>query len=158
MKDRIFEAGQNLVEGLWNGIGDKFNWITNKISEFTGGILDGIKDFFGIHSPSKLFETDIGYNLVYGLANGITKKTSTAVKSMTDLAKATVSPFSDLQANVGVAKNTLSSGVSSGSNSASSSAGGSTTLNFYQTNNSPKALSRLEIYRQSKNLLNFKGA
>ena len=29
----------------------------------------------------------------------------------------------------------------------------SVTNNFYQTNNSPKALSRLEIYRQSKNLL-----
>lgn len=33
---------------------------------------------------------------------------------------------------------------------------GNTTYNFYQTNNSPKALSRLEIYRQSKNLLAFK--
>ena len=31
------------------------------------------------------------------------------------------------------------------------------TNNFYQTNNSPKALSRLEIYRQSKNLLSMKG-
>ena len=29
--------------------------------------------------------------------------------------------------------------------------------NFNQTNNSPKALSRLEIYRQSKNLLRMKG-
>lgn len=155
MKDDIFNAGQNLVEGLWNGIGDKFNWITGKIQEFTGGILDGIKDFFGIHSPSKLFETDIGYNLVYGLANGITKKTSTAVKSMTDLAKATVSPFSNLQANVGIAKNNLSSGLSSsGGNSGSGSSGG-TTLNFYQTNTSPKSLSRLEIYRQTKNQLNF---
>lgn len=158
MKDDIFEAGQNLISGLWNGINDKFGWITNKISEFTSGILDGIKDFFGIHSPSKLFETDIGYNLVYGLANGITKKTSTAVKSMTDLAKATVSPFDNLQANVGVAKNSLSSGVSNIGNSGNGSAGGNTTLNFYQTNNSPKALSRLEIYRQSKNLLSFKGA
>ena len=27
------------------------------------------------------------------------------------------------------------------------------TYNFYQTNNSPKALSRLDIYRQSKNAL-----
>jgi|GEM_PF-2961271 phage-related minor tail protein len=156
MKDDIFTAGQNLVEGLWNGIGDKFNWITGKIQEFTGGILDGIKDFFGIHSPSKLFETDIGYNLVYGLANGITKKTSTAVKSMTDLAKATVSPFNDLQTNIGVAKNNLSSGLSSsGGNSGSGSTGGGTTLNFYQTNTSPKSLSRLEIYRQTKNQLNF---
>ena len=156
MKDDIFTAGQNLVEGLWNGIGDKFNWITGKIQEFTGGILDGIKDFLGIHSPSKLFETDIGYNLVYGLANGITKKTSTAVKSMTDLAKATVSPFDNLQANVGIAKNNLSSGLSSsGGNSGSGSTGGGTTLNFYQTNTSPKSLSRLEIYRQTKNQLNF---
>lgn len=31
------------------------------------------------------------------------------------------------------------------------------TYNFYQTNNSPKSLSRLEIYRQSKNLLAMKG-
>ena len=29
--------------------------------------------------------------------------------------------------------------------------------NFYQTNNSPKSLSRLEIYRQSKNLLQLRG-
>lgn len=155
MKDDIFNAGQNLVEGLWNGIGDKFNWITGKIQEFTGGILDGIKDFFGIHSPSKLFETDIGYNLVYGLANGITKKTSTAVKSMTDLAKATVSPFDNLQANVGIAKNNLSSGLSSSGGSSGSGSSGGTTLNFYQTNTSPKSLSRLEIYRQTKNQLNF---
>lgn len=158
LPEKIKNTGRNMVEGLWNGINDKFHWITDKISEFTTGILDGIKNFFGIHSPSKLFETDIGYNLVYGLANGITKKTSTAVKSMTDLAKATVSPFSDLQANVGIAKNSLSNGISSGVNSGSSSTGGNTTLNFYQTNNSPKALSRLEIYRQSKNLLSFKGA
>ncbi|MBQ6625425.1 MAG: hypothetical protein IIX39_06390, partial [Clostridia bacterium] len=30
------------------------------------------------------------------------------------------------------------------------------TNNFYQTNNSPKALSRLDIYRQSKNLLRLR--
>lgn len=34
---------------------------------------------------------------------------------------------------------------------------GTTVNNFYQTNNSPKSLSRLDIYRQSKNLLNMKG-
>ena len=33
----------------------------------------------------------------------------------------------------------------------------SVTNNFYQTNTSPKALSRLDIYRQSKNLLSMKG-
>lgn len=38
----------------------------------------------------------------------------------------------------------------------SQSVSNSTVNNFYQTNNSPKALSRLEIYRQSKNLLAMK--
>ena len=38
------------------------------------------------------------------------------------------------------------------------SAGGSPVYNFNQYNTSPKALSRLEIYRQSKNLLHMKGA
>jgi hypothetical protein len=37
------------------------------------------------------------------------------------------------------------------------STGASVVNNFYQTNNSPKALSRLEIYRQSKNLLGYAG-
>ena len=37
------------------------------------------------------------------------------------------------------------------------STSGNVTNNFYQTNNSPKALSRLEIYRQSKNLLRMRG-
>lgn len=32
---------------------------------------------------------------------------------------------------------------------------GATTYNFYQTNNSPKSLSRLEIYRQTKNALRY---
>ncbi len=40
------------------------------------------------------------------------------------------------------------------SNSTQSSSN-NTTLNFYQTNTSPKSLSRLEVYRQTKNLLNF---
>lgn len=34
---------------------------------------------------------------------------------------------------------------------------GNVTNNFYQTNNSPRSLSRIEIYRQSKNLLSMKG-
>lgn len=37
------------------------------------------------------------------------------------------------------------------------SVAGGVVNNFYQTNNSPKALSRLEIYRQSKNLLGYAG-
>ncbi len=42
-------------------------------------------------------------------------------------------------------------------NNSSNTSTNKVTNNFYQTNNSPKSLSRLEIYRQTKNLLNYKG-
>lgn len=51
----------------------------------------------------------------------------------------------------------LASKLSSGGYTSTQSTANSVVNNFYQTNNSPKALSRLEIYRQSRNLLNFKG-
>ena len=44
-----------------------------------------------------------------------------------------------------------------GNNNANGSTGfnGGNTINFYQTNNSPKSLSRLDIYRQTKNALRY---
>lgn len=48
-------------------------------------------------------------------------------------------------------------GIGGGSYSAAGAVAPVVNNNFYQTNNSPKALSRLEIYRQSKNLLSMKG-
>lgn len=47
-----------------------------------------------------------------------------------------------------------SMGGTSGSNGGSSQSV-SKVINYYQTNNSPKALSRKEIYRQTKNALGF---
>lgn len=80
-------VGKRLIEGLWEGIKDAGAWLWDKISGFFGGIVDGIKDFFGIHSPSKLFEDAIGKNLMLGLANGIDDEAESAVKSMTNAAK-----------------------------------------------------------------------
>ena len=36
-------------------------------------VMNGIKDFFGIHSPSSLMENQIGKNIGLGVASGITK-------------------------------------------------------------------------------------
>lgn len=66
---KITEIGSDLIEGLWNGIKDMGQWIKDKLSGFFGGIMDGIKDFFGISSPSKLFAW-IGKMNVLGLEEG----------------------------------------------------------------------------------------
>lgn len=68
--ENIKEAGKNLVEGLWNGINDAKEWVLEKIRGFGTAILDGIKNFFGIKSPSKLFEEEVGKNLALGIGEG----------------------------------------------------------------------------------------
>jgi phage-related protein len=62
--------GKNLIEGIWNGISDTGAWLRDKVSGFFGGVVDDIKDFFGIHSPSTLFENEIGKNLALGVGEG----------------------------------------------------------------------------------------
>lgn len=67
---KLGECGLNLIKGLWNGISNAGAWLRDKISGFFGGVVDDIKDFFGIHSPSTLFENEIGKNLALGVGEG----------------------------------------------------------------------------------------
>ncbi len=67
---KLGEVGLNLIKGLWNGISNAGAWLRDKISGFFGGVVDSIKDFFGIHSPSKLFSDEIGKNLALGVGEG----------------------------------------------------------------------------------------
>ena len=57
-----------IVKGLIEGFA-KTNWF-EVIKECFMGFIDGFKDLFGIHSPSKLFE-GFGFNIVEGLVNGL---------------------------------------------------------------------------------------
>lgn len=77
IKDKLAEitsVGTNLVKGLWKGISDSAAWLLNKVKEWCGSILNGIKAFFGIHSPSTVME-EVGLNLGKGEAIGIEKST-----------------------------------------------------------------------------------
>lgn len=65
----ILDVGKNIVEGLWNGIKNMGSWIIGKVKDFFGGIVSGIKDFLGIHSPSKVF-AGIGGFMAEGLGEG----------------------------------------------------------------------------------------
>jgi len=71
---KIPEVGKNLVQGLWNGINNAKDWVIGKIKGFGDSILKGIKSFFGINSPSKLFEDQIGKNLALGIGEGFTEE------------------------------------------------------------------------------------
>ena len=65
----IFDVGKNIVAGLWNGIKSMGSWVSGKVKDFFGGIVGGVKDFLGIHSPSKVF-AGIGGFMAEGLGEG----------------------------------------------------------------------------------------
>lgn len=67
---KVLDIGKNIVEGLWNGISGAAGWLWDKVSGFCSGIFDGIKGFFGIHSPSKLFNKEVGKFLALGIGEG----------------------------------------------------------------------------------------
>ena len=65
----IIEVGKNIVKGLWEGIKAMASWLKDKVTNFMGGIVDGVKGVLGIHSPSKVF-AGIGENMALGLGQG----------------------------------------------------------------------------------------
>ena len=67
----LWSVGENFIKGLWNGINNVTGWILGKIKGFGKSVLDGIKSFFGIHSPSTVMAKMGGF-LGQGFANGIT--------------------------------------------------------------------------------------
>ena len=66
----MYDIGANLVKGVWNGITGLGSWLTNKVKSFFSGIVDGVKDTLGIHSPSRVF-MEIGAFTSEGMALGI---------------------------------------------------------------------------------------
>lgn len=92
IKDKISdmkEIGKNLLEGLWNGIADKVEWLKGKVS----GVVDTIKGWFtgsegfDTHSPSKWSE-EIGGNIDEGLAKGMNNGRNTVRNAALDVVSA----------------------------------------------------------------------
>lgn len=69
----ILNVGVRIVEGLWEGICSMAEWLWSQITDWIGGIFDGICSFFGIKSPSRLMRDEVGVNLALGMAEGIAK-------------------------------------------------------------------------------------
>ena len=70
---KVVEIGTKVVEGLWNGIENKTDWLIAQIKTFCETALDAIKAFFKIESPSKVMRDEVGAMLTEGMAQGIIK-------------------------------------------------------------------------------------
>lgn len=148
-------AGGWWTGGFAQGILSKQSEVENAANTI-GSLVDGVMQrLWQFGSPSKVMKKK-GRWLTEGLAIGITDSVQDVVKSVKSVSNAAMST---LKTNIDVVPDL--SNVSGQINGTAAKTGGSNSVinnyTFNQTNNSPKALSRFDIYRQSKNLLNAKG-
>jgi len=92
---QMAEVGKNLVKGLWEGIKSLASWIWDKVSDWAFNLWNGIKNFFGIHSPSKKMAF-IGDMMMEGLAKGIDETAGEVIGSAEDMTKDLNSVFDGL--------------------------------------------------------------
>lgn len=85
LPSKMGQIGKDLIKGLWNGIKDMTKWITGKLEGFGESVLGGIKKFFGIKSPSRVFKNEVGKMLAVGLAEGIEDNAKAPLDAMSAL-------------------------------------------------------------------------
>lgn len=67
---QIVDTGRDIVEGLWRGISDSYEWISRKLTGWVGDLMSFFKGLLGVESPSKEFAL-IGKMCVAGFDEGI---------------------------------------------------------------------------------------
>lgn len=154
---RVADVGMNLVRGIWNGISNGLGWIKGKISGWVGNVTSFIKRLFGIASPSTVMRDEVGKYLAQGIAVGFGDEMPAVMKSMQRDMGGMVD---NLRGDVSIAASGIAGGGTAGAGMVSGMGGvptaaGARVQNVYfeQTINSPNAIDRLSIYRDTKSLL-----
>lgn len=161
--DDAKQAGIDFLLGFSNSINDGWSIAGQAAANLATNTLKKFREGLDEHSPSKK-TYEAGDFFVAGFRNAIADKTKNAVKAIKSLAADSLGALnSELSNDINVPEisataNTLKKAGSCTGATAETGAEQRTIIqNFYQTNNSPKSLSRLEIYRNTKNLLGFAG-
>lgn len=79
------EFGGHLIDGLVNGIKNKWESLKNTVNEMGDSVGGWFKEKLGIHSPSRVF-MGFGSNIAEGAAIGIGQSASLALKASSRLA------------------------------------------------------------------------
>lgn len=130
---KLIEVGTNLVKGLWQGISDTTSWILEKIQGFGSSVLDGLKAFFGIQSPSRVMRDQIGVNLAKGIGVGFEEE-------IPEVQKQIQNSIDDLS----------TSGFNATINGSANAQAGGKTVTINQTNNYAATHSRYELYKSKQ--------
>lgn len=87
---KFVEVGKNLVKGLWEGIAGAAKAVGDGIRNLCTGLVNRVKSFFGIHSPSTVM-AQLGEYMSLGFANGIADSGNAVDRSMNDVMRSALS-------------------------------------------------------------------
>ena len=65
------KIGKNIIKGIAKGITNAAGDVLDALGDVIGDAIDGVKEWLGIHSPSRLMRDLIGKNMVAGINVGI---------------------------------------------------------------------------------------
>lgn len=161
LPSQVMSIGSNIVHGIWNGISGAAGWLMDQVRSFASGIVSGFKKALGIKSPSRVFRDESEW-IPAGVGEGIEDNEDAALKPVqamtTKMRKAAAKLKeslvpSDVQASLTASVGRLRNGVTGVARTVAGTVEQVKEITFNQYNTSPKALSRLDIYRQTKNQL-----
>lgn len=89
---QFVSTGFDMLMGLARGIGNSVGAVVQRAKEAAAKVLNSVKSFFGIHSPSKVF-ANIGEMNMLGLAKGIEDNLRPVNKAMEDVSMAATQDF-----------------------------------------------------------------
>jgi DNA repair exonuclease SbcCD ATPase subunit len=146
-KKEFHKVGGDITKGISEGA-EKEEWsLTKAMRGLIDRAVSAARTRMDAHSPSRLFEKEVGKDMGLGVAVGVRKSTSAVVSAMQDQIEAARGAYSVGSLNFG---NISASG--NGKNGAhglaSGSAGG---VVVHQVNHYSQAHSRFEIWQSEKN-------
>ena len=81
----LLSAGQNIIQGLINGIKNAIGGAISAVKNAVSDVIDAAKNMLGIHSPSKVFDREIGRMIPSGLGRGVSENERAATRPVEDM-------------------------------------------------------------------------
>lgn len=150
----LTKMGTQAMQGFLNGLSVDAKYFTDDVKKIVNNLVNAFKKELGIASPSKVMR-EIGEYTGEGFTDGLMNMIKAVKDAAEEMSNAVTSAL-DWQGDISGARGTLkqAAGATGLNRSAGTFEGANTQIiNFNQTNNSPKALDRLTLYRQTNNML-----
>ena len=79
---KLKDIGHRAIEGLVNGIKEKWEALKGTIGNIADGIRQGFQERLDIHSPSRVMRDEVGKNLALGIGVGFENEIGDVEKDM----------------------------------------------------------------------------